>query len=739
MGETEREPRTVLGREVNAVGTETIPVSHRTTAVVVVGLLVAYWGSVGISTFGLDVPYARESLGFVLLTVVPGALLYGLFDRPTDGFGLFVLYAVALSITALTGLNLLLNVVYPLIGIDRPLAFWPTSLTLTGGLLALLVLLYVLDRPLVVPEPSVERSDVRIAALLVSVVVLAVLAGHVRTQYQQPALMYPAILAIAAVVLLTPFLPVRTYPATLFSVGAATLLHRNLVTEHVIGVDVQATYYVATLVQEAARWDVTIGGSIIALPVITVVPVIYAVVGDIALAYVFKVVFPLLVGLLPVGIYYLVRDHLGVRPGLYGGLFFVFYHTTFYFSPEKEVMAELFLVCMLIALLSNASQRSDPVLAALFGAAMIQAHYAVTFIYTFAMGAAVVGLWLASRHYDTERPRTLTGQFVVALLSGAFGWYMLTSGDLATRLLGVPVSLLTQLGYLLALDFASLSGGSGAGVAQTETSFFQQVTILLYMLLAALAGIGAVAFALRSIRSLKRTARRMTGASKPKLGGREAILALSFPLFAFLGMSVFVIADLDIDRSYQIVFVILAPFVAVGYRELRGRVPSGAIGWQPVVAVLLVLLLINTGLVPQLAGEPTDPTFETGFNDYAYSEAEVESAQWMAAYSTVQVQDDADRFPTTVRSDPFTQALLRSTISADYHDGRALPLKDEQTGELRAGEGYVMIRERAVAAPTEEPSISEATTEERSRIDSGMDRIYDNGEMEIYLNETDDE
>lgn len=741
MGETGRtKTRSGLNR---GMGTGTIeagpiPVSHRTTAVLVIGLLVAYWGSVGTSVVGLAVPYVRETITFVLLTIVPGALLYALLVRSTDEFGLFFLYAVALSVTGLTGLNLLLNWSYFLIDVERPLSFWPSSLALTGGLLGLVGLSYLLDRPVVVPRPSVDRGDRRLAVLLIGVVVLAVLAGHVRTQYQQPALMYPAVLAIAAVVLLTPALPVRSYPATLFSLGTATLLHRNLVTEHVIGVDIQATYRVAVLVREAGFWDVTIGGSLIALPIITVLPVIYSVVGDIALAYVFKVVFSVVAALLPVGIYYLARDHLGARAGLFGGLFFLFYHTTFYYSPGKEILAELFLVCMLIALFSEAPRRGDLVLAGLFGASMIQAHYAVTFIYTFTMAAAVVGLWLVARYYGAERPSTVSGQFVLALLTGAFGWYMLTSGDLAGRLFGLPMSLLTQLEYLLTLNFAYLSGGSGAGVAQTETSFFQELTILCYMLLMVLAGIGALLLVRKSIRSLKRTARRMTGSSKPKLGGRETLLALSFPLFAFLGMSVFVIVDLNIDRSYQIVFLLLAPFVAVGYRELRDRLPSDAIGWGPVVAVLLFLLLINTGLIPQATGEPTDPTFDEEFADYAFSDAEVESARWIAEYSTVEQPRD-ERLPTTVRSDTYTQALLRSTMSADYHGGRVGPLKNEETGEVETGEGYVMVRERALVAPTDDPPLSAITPAERSQFNARMDRIYDNGEMEIYLNENDDE
>lgn len=66
-------------------------------------------------------------------------------------------------------------------------------------------------------------------------------------------------------------------------------------------------------------------------------------------------------------------------------------------------------------------------------------------------------------------------------------------------------------------------------------------------------------------------------------------------------------------------------------------------------------------------------------------------------------------------------------------------MKDEETGEIQTGEGYVMVRERSIISPTENPPLSSVTTEERSEIDQSMDRIYDNGEMEIYLNEADDE
>lgn len=83
MGETGRmETKPGPGPEVSAVGTDSIPVSHRTTAVLVVGLLVAYWGSVGTSTVGPNVPYVRQIIGFVLLTIVPGTLLTGCSSDP---------------------------------------------------------------------------------------------------------------------------------------------------------------------------------------------------------------------------------------------------------------------------------------------------------------------------------------------------------------------------------------------------------------------------------------------------------------------------------------------------------------------------------------------------------------------------------------------------------------------------------------------------------------------------------
>lgn len=702
---------------------------HRATGAVVIALLVALWVSVVASRAAPGLEPIRQVLAIVILGVVPGMLLFAILRCRVDELGLVVLYSVALSVVGVTSATVAISAVYPLVGIGRPLTVDPLLGALTMGVLGLLAWSVVKDRPLVVPRPGfvIDRSDAVLTAGLGGLVLLAVAAGQAWTIYGSTMLMYPTVLAIVLMIglMATPHIRERAYPATIFGIAAATMLHRSLMSRHVIGVDIQATYYVATVIRETGRWEIGTGGSLISLPVVTALPVVYSVLASMSIAYVYKVVFALLVAFLPVAVYYLGREYIGQRAGVFGALLVLFYHTTFYYTAEKEIVAELFLVCMLLALfrLERDGTGENVLLAALFGVAMVQAHYAVTLIYTLAMAAGVVGLRLATTVIGARRARGLSPEFVAALGMGSIGWYLITSETLAGRLIELPSSLLTQFGYLLSLNLAYLSEGSGAGVAQTQTAVFDQVSIALYALVMALAGIGALVIATRSTISIRERTRRMHAGTKPWISGSEVLVAIAFPLFAFLAMSVFVVADLNIDRAYQIVFVAVAPFVAVGYRAIRDvgasvipGVRGRTIGWSPLVAVVLVIVLINTGLVPQVAGESNTATFDPETSDYVFSDAEVEAAAWLAENT-----DEGDR----IRTDEHTKAVLRTTA---IDDEQVRSIRDE-TGAVDLGESrYVVIRDRAVG---EREAGATLTPSEREEIRASGETVFENEDVEI--------
>ncbi|WP_436344076.1 DUF2206 domain-containing protein [Natronorubrum sp. FCH18a] len=692
--------------------------SGRTIRTTVAVLLVVYWVSVLGAAFDVHVRFLQAVTGGVLLVVVPGILLYELFDR-SDGFGEFVLYSIGLG---LVFVSVLLVVLQWTVGqFVRPL----TPFVLLGGMSVSVIALTLLStrgrRSIRFPSIPATRGDVLTAVLLGALPVLAVVAARVWAVYRRNELMYVLVIAIGVAVLSYPLLSRRRYPLVIGSVALATFLHRNLATPSLVGADVQLHYYLAATSQETGYWNVELAGESASVPLVTVAPTVFTTIMGIDLTVTFTVVYSLIVALLPVGIYYLVRDSFGTAPAYFGSFFFLFYHGTFYFTPGKEHVSELFVVLMLLVLVSDRSGPRATVFALLFGLGMVMSHYATSFIFIIALTGCAILLRLAPGIDHRRADRTITLPFVGILFAITIGWYWVISPALIDVLALVPESMARQLSHLVALEFEYLSGGTGAGIVQQQQTTLGRLTTVLYAGMIALAGIGLASRA---------RAELWNGSSSV---AASSLVCLAIPLYGFLGFSVVAIHNLDADRVFQISMVVLAPFVVLGYGVLHSnaRRVQRSLGWSPLAALLLTVFVINVGAAPQLVGEPTDFTFDDDVSDFAYTDEEIEGVEWFDQRVAVDRIDETGGDSVTVYTDRHTTQLFRSVVPPDYYEIEMHPIPTAVGNDTAFDDGYIVIRERSVS---DDGAGGELSERERERIaqDERTEMLFDNGEMQIY-------
>lgn len=711
-----------------------------TVTTVVFALLIGFWSSVGLESLGVSIPLAQSLFGIGLLAIVPGGLLTHLLGLRTTSAGEFTTVTLGLSLVAVSIITVVASVVLPVFGVSGPLSFLPVAVILTAVISVLTVVVWFTN------EDSFRvriplSSSLPVYVLLGFVPVSAVIGALVMNWYGINVGIGLFVLVVAVVTLLSATRVIRPpqYPAVVFFVGLSTMLHRSLAASHVVGADIQFTYFLSELLASNQQWAPDVGGSISSLPVITSVPVAYSMVTGLELVTVFTVVYPVLFSFVPLGIYYVASEVFDVHVALYGSLFFVFYHGTFYLTPGKQRLSELFIVGLLLLYVRDDTQTrttGEAVAVVLLAIGLVHSHYGSTYVFGFSLLAASIGLVLAERLLGEFR-HSFSPVYPIAFLAGATSWYAYSSGSLIATLASIPVSVLTQLATLP----GGITAGSGSSYVQAQETILQQLSLSVYVLLSLLLCLG---LAWQTITYLVRI-RRGTGAEYVEF------TALAVPLCAFLGTSYFLILSLWADRVYQMVLPVLAPFAAVGYLLLWTgveRLPGiSEVNWSPIATALAVLFVVNAGLAGAVMGAPTDYTFDESAHDYAFSDDEREAAEWIEARSEVErtgpaamgaengTDNEDDVETVTIYTDRITSQLFRSVTPESQYNVDIVMVKNEWNTTFDPEEtrdGYVFIRHNAIEdSDPEDTSLSSLSAEHVNEITENRTIAYENDDVTI--------
>lgn len=175
-----------------------------------------------------NIPVLRQILGFILLTFVPGFLLIQivlLTKNPLEK----VLFLIGLSVSFLMFVPLVMNFVYPILGIPRPISLLPLAATFSLVLAGLSLFVYKKDAPHFQITASafdelIDRVKSPPALGAALVIVLGILGGLFIRFDLDSLLSLFSMLSIAVVVILLVLsrrVPGRFYPLYIFAIALA--------------------------------------------------------------------------------------------------------------------------------------------------------------------------------------------------------------------------------------------------------------------------------------------------------------------------------------------------------------------------------------------------------------------------------------------------------------------------------------------------------------------------------------
>ena len=623
-------------------------------------------------------PVLRPILGCFLLGVLPGYLLVSMLGLGNRSPGRIVLYAVGLSLPLVVGLSITVNTVLSTFAIDRPLS--PSSVTIAVSTLVLCLIVVRFTardsswslRPLAVFEwvtftiigvsdrlhslivdPELGRSE-RSAWLVVrqlsfrdwlalGSVTLLPAGAVIVTLTSSPAGPDWSLVVLSCAVAVVPLVLLRwrgspvLYPYAIWAVTAAVLLQMTLVSGHIWGFDIHFEYATALKIRQDGSWAATGDSSNSSLVAITLLGAVYSMVTGMELVWVYKLVYPLLVSLLPVGIWYITRTEFQNRSiAVLAPFALVFYYGFFKDMPDKQLVAGLFVVLLLTVFLDDQlSALQQWTLGLPFALSVVFAHYGVSLLLIGFLGFGLIARYVVRLTSGVSVVARITRPVLIVFLGTVWwSWYSSTaSGENLDSVVSVA-------GEAFAAFPLSDSGRSGVGYATVGADSVYWLTYkFLYIVLVALIGLGVLGalYALATDREAART---------------SEYTLFSLGVFGFLVASTLVTFGMGFDRTFQIALFVLAPLAVTGARAavaglawsadrlsrdgLRTRVH--AIPVEGLFAVFLALLfLFSSGTVFAVADQP-EPSYNINYNQSAgwpvYTQDEVDATRWLATRAT---------------------------------------------------------------------------------------------------------
>jgi len=626
---------------------------------VILAIQLATWGVIGLDAIGLHIPIIRQLIGFIYPAFVPGILVLRILKLHKLGNIETLLYTVGLSIATLIFTGLFMNTVYPILGIPGPISTIPLIITISGVVLILCILSYVRDRDYSNPSFIDVGDTVSPPALFLCLLpFLAIFGTYLMNFHQNNILLMFLIVIIALIAILIgfdKFIHKKLYPLTVFMIAISLLYHTSLISMYIWGWDIHHEYYLANLVMENSTWDPTIPANTNAMLSIVMLAPIYTLISSMSLTWVFKIIYPLLFSLVPLGLYRIFQKQTSDKIAFLACFFFVslftFYTETLQLARQE--IAELFLVLLILAMIDkNMDKTKRAFLFIVFGISLAVSHYGTSYIYMFCL----ISAWLIlvsgenpgiqklinnlSFKFGKKREefainlnplsaknRTISSTFVLIFISFTLAWYMYVSSSSAFNTI---VYIGNHIASSIFTEFLNPEAAEGLSILTSETSSpLHEVCKYWHLASQFFIAVGILALVLKS--------REAT-----KFGKEYGTFSLVNFIICFAGIAVpYFASSLNTSRLYQITLIFLAPFCVIGgitvFRMLS-RVAKAS--WtddrrvknslKVLSMFLAVYLLFNSGWIYEIAKDnPTSFVLNTTIDYPRFNSQEVSAAKWL--------------------------------------------------------------------------------------------------------------
>jgi len=641
---------------------------------VIFAVQLAMWGVISLYFIGLQLPILRQLIGFIYLIFIPGILILRILKLHKLGSIETLLYTVGLSIATLMFTGLFMNTVYPFFGISGPISITPLIITISILVLILCIISYVRDKDYSNPS-FIDVGEILSPPVLFLCLIpfLAIFGTYlVNFQHDNILLMFLIIILALIAVLIgsDKFIPKNLYPLAVFIIAISLLYHSSLISMYMVEwADNAAEHWISTTVVMNSIWNPTVYGNCNAMLSLVMLAPIYSVISDMSIIWVFKIIYPLLFSLVPLGLYRVFQKQTDEKIAFLSCFFFMSMFT-FYeamLGLNRQQIAELLLVLLILTMIDkNMDKTKRSFLFIVFGVSLAVSHYALSYIYMFCLIAAWLLLALAENHEiqkmrdnfhskfsrykdeklagnsisSNEKNRTISSTFVLIFVVFTLTWYMYVSSSSAFNSI---VRIGDHITSSIFTEFLNPEATQGLYLIlmapETLLDYFNKAIHLTTQFFITIGIIGSL---------LKEKERDFNA----------EYFAFAIPFFGICVAGIIVpyfAASINTTRLYHITLLFLSPFCVIGgmmILKVLSRIVRTSWTNKSVRSSLRVLsiffviyLFFNSGFIYEFAGNPHSFSLnQTAVGRPHFEMQEVDAATWLTDNEVSNIRVYADLY-----------------------------------------------------------------------------------------------
>ena len=684
----------------------------------------------------LNIPVARQVIGFLYLTLVPGMIILKLLKIHDFDLAETALLSVGLSVAFLMFIGLLINELYPLIGISKPLSLGPLIITINFVLLLFCFIVYFREKASNISIKSLNISPVIVLLLFLP---LAGFFGILQVNNSKGNfLLLVTILMVCGLVSLCviskKLVPSKFYPLVLFVIMIALLsfVNSSLLTNYIVGGDIHDEFFVFRLTENKSQWYAS--ARVIDIPQfdieilkanamisVTILPTIYSQILRLDGTWIFKIIYPLFALFGVLALYQLYCTKTEKETAFLASFFFVSVCIGVGWGSDKQLVAQLFYVLLLYVLFKRElSPSKRKILFIVFSAALVISHYAMAYLFLF-----VIACTWASLLFMRKSNGKIMTSLVAIFFTMTFLWNIYISRsapfvDLIRASESVSRSFFIDF-------FNPQSRGTfvmrGLAMSHETISLWRHISRVLFLATEFFILVGVVKCAYALI------------AKKLKMSFDLEYNILIFVNFAIILFNI-VLPGLTgtflMQRFYQTALLILAPLCILGGKTILEYIPklkTKNLGMILALAVLIPLFVFQTEFVYALTGDymsnmtlGMDRMDEVELYTWITNEQEVLGAQWLPKKVNItQVALYADG------------QSLRHTLTSYGLINRERMLVLSNTTRTLDNNSFIYLRRiNIVHGIMQELNLGQWNTSDISSLINSQNKIYSNGDCDIY-------
>jgi uncharacterized membrane protein len=536
-----------------------------------------------------------------------------------------IIYGVALFVVFLMGLGLALNYILPLFGVSRPLASTPILISFWVCIIAFLIFnikrIYIWLKAF--KKPSVPLSVYALILLPVMAVVGAELVNYINNNTLL-MIMLPLLVVVVAVCMFTNYIPRKYWAFTIWMLSLSVVLHRTLISPYLAGADNVIELRCFYAAYNNGIWstiDAWYSGYNTVLS-ITILPVMVSKITFISGIWVFKLVFPILLSIVPVAVYELVKTQFNSKMAFLSAFLVMSVYTyfTIMIMTDKQLMATVLFAVFFLMMFDKAR----PIYLGLVGLGLIVSHYGAAILFV----GLVVGIAVAVK----EKEHIILA--VIFIIIGVV-WYKLQNNGVVAG----QVSSISQWVVAPNVYSGGVQNGAEVNIHSTQGNmlvrmFVQGITylplplLILYVISQVLIVVGFLITA-----PWKWLAKKVRNVKKEYM-----VLSLLFLVLLALELVLPQLSNIiGIERVYLFCMMALAPFMFIALFKITR--------WWRLVSVVFVGLffLFNVGFINQVIGSPLSNSIALSREESDYpifTGKEIEGAGWITSYTAQPIFTD---------------------------------------------------------------------------------------------------